>query len=43
MAILPAKVPLVGEVLSTILQMSTFGVLCFCLSRSIAVIGFAQY
>ncbi|KAF2033239.1 hypothetical protein EK21DRAFT_59092 [Setomelanomma holmii] len=26
-----AKVPLVGEVLSTILQMSTFGVLCFCL------------
>ena len=28
----PAKVPLVGEVISVILQMSTFGVLCFCLS-----------
>jgi hypothetical protein len=28
----PAKVPLVGGVLSTVLQMSTFGVLCFCLS-----------
>lgn len=29
----PAVVPLVGDVLSTILQMTTFGVLCFCLSK----------
>lgn len=29
----PAKVPLAGEVLSIILQMSTFGVLCVCLSK----------
>jgi hypothetical protein len=34
----PAKVPRVGEVLGTILQMSTFGVLCFCLSMFIAVL-----
>lgn len=32
MSYVPAKVPLVGAVLGTILQMSTFGVLCFCLS-----------
>ncbi|KAH7095077.1 hypothetical protein FB567DRAFT_20056 [Paraphoma chrysanthemicola] len=29
----PAKVPVVGQVISVILQMSTFGVLCFCLTR----------
>jgi len=29
----PAKVPLVGDIFSVILQMSTFGVLTFCLSR----------
>jgi hypothetical protein len=34
MTVLPAKVPLVGGIVSTILQMSTFGVLCFCLSMS---------
>jgi hypothetical protein len=31
----PAKVPLAGKVLSTTLQMSTFGVLCFCLSMAV--------
>ncbi|KAH5072928.1 hypothetical protein HBH95_161340 [Parastagonospora nodorum] len=29
----PAIVPRVGDIISTILQMTTFGVLCFCLTR----------
>ncbi|KAH7393967.1 hypothetical protein DE146DRAFT_112745 [Phaeosphaeria sp. MPI-PUGE-AT-0046c] len=33
MSYVPAEVPLVGNILGTILQMSTFGVLCFCLTR----------
>lgn len=31
---IPAKVPLAGRTISIILQMSTCGVLCFCLSTA---------
>jgi hypothetical protein len=40
MTILPAKVPAVGNIVGTILQMSTFGVLCFCLSRFLEMLEF---
>lgn len=33
---LPAKVPVAGQVIGVVLQMSTFGVLCFCLSKSLS-------
>lgn len=40
---IPAQVPIVGDVLSVVLQMVTFGVLSFCLSMIVVYCGVVIY